>query len=205
VLGPEKKAQPDPDPPALSIGKYRFLFGHNPGAHSVTLISGELCQAVGVNIFLRGRVYFGHNYDITYLHYDSVKEVLLSGTQGKCSEIRLWRKVEGKDGVGLEEFGKGRFNLPLNSLGVGFAWLAREDMLVVATRYNLHRSSQIFIFDVETGKRTHCFCKLGKIVHLMPSNPAVVLNERGLLLFEVEDASEAKVVLLWEQAEASTF
>jgi len=68
----------------------------------------------------------------------------------------------------------------MNSLGVGFAYL-KEDMLVVITKFNLHRSSQIFTFSNTTGKRAHCLCKLGKVAHLVTHNGSTyILTEKGI-------------------------
>lgn len=58
-------------------------------------------------------------------------------------------------------------------------------MLVAITRYNLHRSSQIFTFDLQTGKRSHCLCKLGKVVHLEKGERVLVLTEKGISALEM--------------------
>jgi hypothetical protein len=80
VLGPEKRPPLINSPPSLLIGKSLFSYGHNCGSHTTTLIGGNLCKAIGVNIFLGSQIYSGHNYEVTYLNYDQEREMLISGT-----------------------------------------------------------------------------------------------------------------------------
>lgn len=46
-------------------------------------------------------------------------------------------------------------NLPLSCLAVGAACVVREGVLVVVTKFNLHKNSGLFVFDLKSRKRVH--------------------------------------------------
>lgn len=64
----------------------------------------------------------------------------------------------------------------MSCTGIGFAWLLEDDCLAVITRYTLHSNCQLFTFDLKTGKRKLCDGKLGKVVNMLCSSPALILN-----------------------------
>ena len=61
-------------------------------------------MAVGVNVFFCGKVYFGHNYTITFVSYQAEHKLVITGTEGKGAEIMLWSVVEGEKGYVLEPY-----------------------------------------------------------------------------------------------------
>jgi len=69
----------------VEVKGYTFAFGFNEGSKTVELINDKICRAIGVNIFLDGHIYFGHNYEITLLQYDSKMNKLCSCSEGRCS------------------------------------------------------------------------------------------------------------------------
>ena len=68
-----------------------------------------------------------------------------------------------------------RWNQPLKSLTVGFTAYI-NDNLVSITKFSLHQSSSLFIFDNLSNKRINCDAKLGKVRNIICKDDLIVIN-----------------------------
>lgn len=98
--------------------------------------------------------------------------MLWSGTNGKCSEIIEW-KYNKNEGSSLRCVRK--LALPMNSLGVGFTFRL-HDQLFCITKCSLHKQSELFGFEDETGKRTRYDISLGKVINLKAGDRVFLSN-----------------------------
>ena len=150
------------------------MFGLNPGPSVVVSIEGEACRAAGTNIIFRGKIYQSHYQEIYHLYYDRERRLLCSGGQGKSAEVIEWEY----ETLQLKKVKK--WHYPLKNLPPAL-FCYWGDVLLSVSKFSLHQSSHLFVFDKNTEKRSQSSVKLGKVMALASDSEGVyLLNDTGL-------------------------